>query len=75
MKSKIDNYKKFLPFLYSNLLTFSELLSLERRIKDPKMRMRIYKALFKYPDSLHDFLTEIIDNKIKVDGILPKDIK
>ena len=74
LKPKLSGYTKFNPFLYSNLLTFVEILSFERRIKNKKNRIYLLKALFNYHDSLWDFLDDIKDNKIKVDGISKDDI-
>jgi hypothetical protein len=74
MSPKVQSYKNFLPFLYSNLLTFAELISIGRRIKNIEKRIHILKATFNYQDSLYDFLEDIKEKKIAVDGIAIEDI-
>lgn len=74
IKDKMHEYTNILPFLYPNTLTFTELLSFERRIIDIKKRITLFKFSFNYEDSLSDFFNELKDNTIAMDGIVPVDI-
>lgn len=72
---KMSGYSKFTPYIYSNLLTFAELLAFERRIPDINKRMMIFKSLFNYQDSFWDLIDDIKGGKIKIDEINKEDIK
>jgi len=74
LNPKFSKYTKFLPYLYSNLLTFAELLTFEKRIPDKNKRIVLLKNLFAYHDSFWDLLDDIKDNQIKVEGIQKDDI-
>lgn len=74
IEPKFYEYKKFLPFPYSNLMTFSELLSFRNRVKDVDKRGTLVKASFGYEDSIHEFFDDIKNEKVRVDGIIPTDI-
>ncbi len=74
IKTKIKGFKKFLPFLFSNLITFSELLSFGRRVNDVNKRIQLFKYSFNYQDSMSDFFNELKDHQISMEGIAPEDI-
>ena len=74
IEKNIDNYKNFTPYLHSNLMTFSELLGFERRVNNVEKRIQLFKQSFFYLDSMNEYFSDIKNQKIQVEGIIPEDV-
>lgn len=73
INTEINKYINIIPFLYPNLITFCELISLKERMKSKKKRIHLYKQSFNYEDSLFDLFSDLKEGKFKIEGIKNSD--
>lgn len=70
----IKEVQRFNIFEYSNLITFAELLSIERRINNKDKRIHFLRDSFHYMDSIHELFEDIKSRKIEANNISIEDI-